>query len=145
MKRSIAPSCLSLLLGVVLAAQQSPAAGAIPTIVVSKTESTGVASWQPAMGEGLAQMFITEFNQLPNFKVLESVGLDDLRSERALGDSGEVSGAESVKKGQWKGADYTFKSTVTRFGGKENTYGGGGMLWRALPFGAGAVLVKKTD
>src|SRR6476646_4079756 len=96
-----------------------------PTIVVAKTEASAIAGWQPAMGEGLAEMLITELTKLTNFKVLESVALDDLRSERALGESGEVSQAESVKKGQWKGADYTFKSKVTRFGSKESTYGGG--------------------
>src|SRR5438876_4054118 len=107
---------------------------AAPTISVAKTEATtGVAGWQPAMGQGLAEMIITELSRLTNFKVLESVALDDLRAERALGESGEVSQAESVKKGQWKGADYTFKSTVTRFGSKENTYGGG--AGPRLPFG----------
>jgi curli biogenesis system outer membrane secretion channel CsgG len=117
---------------------------AAPTISVAKTESTGVAYWQPAMGSGLAQMLITELSQLPNFKVLESVALDDLRAERALGDSGEVAAAESVKKGQWKGADYTFKSTVTRFGSKENNFGGGGYAPK-LPFGVGGFSVKKSE
>src|SRR5256885_16471900 len=83
-----------------------------PTIVVAKTEASAVAGWQPAMGEGLAEMLITELTKLTNFKVLESVALDDLRTERALGESGEVSQSESVKRGQWKGADYTFKSKV---------------------------------
>ena len=96
----------------------------MPTISVAKTENSGVASWQPAMGEGLAQMLITEMANLPNFKVLESVALDDLRAERALGENGEVAKSESVKKGQWKGADYTFKSTVTRFWVKRTK------LWR---------------
>jgi len=131
---------------ITLAASQSHAAEVkvAPTISVAKTEATGVAYWQPAMGEGLAQMMITELGNLPNFKVLESVALDDLRAERALGDSGEVSQAESVKKGQWKGADYTFKSTVTRFGSKENNYGGGGFAPR-LPFGVGGFSVKKSE
>src|SRR5215831_16063262 len=96
-----------------------------PTIVVAKTEASNIAGWQPAMGEGLAEMLITELTKLTNFKVLESVALDDIREERALGESGEVSQSESVKRGQWKGADYTFKSKVTRFGSKENNYGGG--------------------
>lgn len=118
-----------------------------PTLSVAKTESTGVASWQPAMGSGLAQMIITELNQLPNFKVLESVALDDLRAERALGDSGEVGEAERVRKGDWKGADYTFKTTITRFGYKENSYGGSS--WgRHIPFVpalGGSVSVKHTE
>src|SRR5438552_7092593 len=123
--KTTVPSTASLLLALALGAGPAPAAEkTVPTISVAKTESTGVAYWQPAMGEGLAQMLITEMSSLPNFKVLESVALEDLRAERALGESGEVSEAESVKKGQWKGADYTFKSTVTRFGSKENNFGG---------------------
>ena len=114
-----------------------------PTIVVAKTEATALAGWQPAMGEGLAHMLITELSKLTNFSVLESVSLDDLRAERALGESGEVSQSESVKKGQWKGADYTFKSTVTRFGAKENTYGGGQSI--AGFGGFGGFAVKRTE
>jgi curli biogenesis system outer membrane secretion channel CsgG len=130
--------CSPLILALTLAPAQSRGADAkVPTISVAKTEASSVAGWQPAMGEGLAQMIITEMANLPNFKVLESVALDDLRAERALGESGEVSQSESVKKGQWKGADYTFKSTVTRFGSKANNYGGGGIPV-PTPFGIGA-------
>jgi len=137
----------SLFLAIALAPFQSQAADKkVPTISVAKTEGSGVASWQPAMGEGLAQMIITEMANLPNFKVLESVALDDLRTERALGESGEVAQNESVKKGQWKGADYTFKSTVTRFGSKEQDFGGGGVPV-PTPFGIGGghFGVRKTE
>lgn len=125
-----------------LAAEKQP-----PTIVVAKTEAQGIGDWQPAMGEGLAQMMITELNKLDNVKVLESVALDDLRSERNLGENGEVAAGEAVKKGQWKGADYTFKSVVTRFGSKESNYGGGGVpVARGLLGGlAGGFSVKKSE
>src|SRR6266700_2235291 len=137
------PLLLSLTLAASLAHASDPKVA--PTISVAKTEATGVAYWQPAMGEGLAQMMITELGNLPNFKVLESVALDDLRAERALGDSGEVSQAESVKKGQWKGADYTFKSTVTRFGSKENNYGGRG-FGPPIPFvGGGGFAIRTSE
>src|ERR1035437_6734867 len=137
----------SLVLALALAPLHSQAADKkVPTISVAKTEASSVASWQPAMGEGLAQMIITEMANLPNFKVLESVALDDLRAERALGESGEVAQNESVKKGQWKGADYTFKSTVTRFGSKEQNFGGGGIPV-PTPFGIGGghFGVRKTE
>jgi len=145
MRRTVCRFTVSLLLAVAAGTLSASAAESkAPTIVVAKTQATGIAYWQPAMGDGLAQMLITELSALPNFKVLESVALDDLRSERALGESGEVSEAESVKKGQWKGADYTFKSTVTRFGGKQNTYGGSG--WSShLPFGYGGFSVTKSE
>lgn len=99
----------------------------LPTVSVARTESSGVAAWQPAMGDGLAQMMITELSKLPNLKVLESVALEDLREERRLGESGEVSEKESVKKGGWAGADYTLITKVTRFGAKETKFGGGGI------------------
>lgn len=99
----------------------------LPTVSVARTESGGVAAWQPAMGDGLAQMMITELSKLPNMKVLESVALEDLREERRLGESGEVSEKESVKKGAWLGADYTLVTKVTRFGAKESKFGGGGI------------------
>lgn len=136
------------------AAEEAPPApaAAAPTIVVAKTEAQSIASWQPAMGEGLAQMIITELNKLDNVSVLESVALEDLREERRLGESGEVAGNEAVAKGGWKGADYTFKSVVTRFGSKESNYGGGGGGIPVptprgpgfLPFGGG-FSVKKSE
>ena len=137
------PLLLTLALGVFHAqAGDHPA----PTISVAKTESSGVASWQPAMGEGLAQMIITEMSRLSNFKVLESVALEDLRAERALGESGEVAASESVKKGQWKGADYTFKSTVTRFGSKDQSFGGGGVpVPTPFGIGGGSFRIKKSE
>ena len=137
MKLVVSSGYTSLLFTLALAPLQSQAAdSAVPTISVAKTESSGVASWQPAMGDGLAQMIITEMSSLPNFKVLESVALEDLRAERALGENGEVAQNESVKKGQWKGADYTFKSTVTRFGSKDQNFGAGGIPV-PTPFGIG--------
>jgi curli biogenesis system outer membrane secretion channel CsgG len=119
---------LSILLPLATVPAASGAEKTVPTIVVAKTEPKGIGHWQPAMGEGLAQMLITELSKLENMKVLESVALEDLREERRLGENGEVSGAEAVKKGAWKGADYTFKSVVTEFGSKEANYGGGGRV-----------------
>jgi curli biogenesis system outer membrane secretion channel CsgG len=95
------------------------------------------------MGEGLAQMMVTKLSALPNIKVLESLALEDLRSERRLGESGEVADTESVKKGGWKGADYTFVTEVTRFGSKKNSYGGGGWV-PGIP-GVGRFSVEKSQ
>ena len=120
-------------------------AGDKPTISVAKTEASGVAAWQPAMGEGLAQMMITELSGLPNFKVLESVALDDLRAERQLGDSGEVAASESVKKGQWKGADYTFRPPSRALEARRTHTGGGAGGLPRVPFLGGGFGVKKTE
>ena len=76
--------------------------------VIARQGRSILKSWDKTS----AQMLITEFSSLPNFKVLESVALEDLRVERRLGESGEVAESESVKKGLWKGSDYTFNFTL---------------------------------
>jgi curli biogenesis system outer membrane secretion channel CsgG len=109
-----------------------------PTIRVAPTLSQ-LPTWQPALGEGLAQMMITELVRLTNLQVLESVALDDLREERTLGESGEIERSERIKKGHWKGAEYTFKTTITRFGGEQSSFGGSGPVHIPIPipFGGG--------
>ena len=145
MKTAMSIRSVPLLLTLTFGAFHAPL-GAAPTISVAKTEPSGIANWQPAMGEGLAQMIVTEMSSLTNFKVLESLALDDLRAERALGESGEVAASESVKKGQWKGADYTFKSTVTRFGSKDQSFGGGGVpVPTPFGIGGGSFRIKKSE
>jgi curli biogenesis system outer membrane secretion channel CsgG len=140
------PLLLTLLLGatqIVPFAQGQAPAPKKPTLSVAKCESQ-LPNWQPAISQGLADMMITELNKLPQVQVLESVALDDLRQERALGENGEVSQAESVKKGNWKGADYTFKTTITRFGSKETSFGGGG-LNLPVPGGFGKFKVNNRE
>ncbi|MEN9732715.1 MAG: Curli production assembly/transport component CsgG, partial [Verrucomicrobiota bacterium] len=70
-------------------------------------------------------MILTELTRLPNIQVLESLALDDLREERSLGESGEVDRTERIRRGDWKGAEYTFKTVITRFGAAESQSGGG--------------------
>ncbi len=43
-------------------------------------------------------MMITELVRLTNLRVLESVALDDLREEKALG---EVESSKRIKRGHW--------------------------------------------
>ncbi len=115
-----------------------------PTMSVAPSESQ-IAQWQPAIGSGLATMMTTELTKLPNLTVLESIALNDLRAERALGENGEVAAGEKVEKGAWKGADYTFKTTITRFGAKESSFGGGGGFIPKVGIIPGGFGVKNTE
>ena len=75
-------------------------------------------------------------------------GHRDVGGGVVLDEGGEVAASEAVKKGEWKGADYTFKSVVTRFGSKEQNYGGGGapVPARGILGGlAGSFSVKKSE
>src|SRR6516165_6217603 len=70
-----------------------------PTIAVARTESSRISKWQPALGEGLAQMITTELVKSGRFNVMESLALPDLREEQNLVARGEVSADRGVVRG----------------------------------------------
>jgi curli biogenesis system outer membrane secretion channel CsgG len=84
-----------------------------PTIGVAKTESALAAPpWAPDLGRVFGERFVIELARLTNIQVLESFALDDVRAAIA-----------PTSRGHWRGADYTFRSTVTRFGGAKSSPG----------------------
>src|SRR5512137_21335 len=92
-----------------------------PSIFVAPLDGdiSQIQGWQPALGEGLAEMLITELSKLDKFEVLESTALPELVSEIKLGEAGYVGEGEAVKKGGFAGADFMFRGKVTRFGAKQ--------------------------
>ena len=109
-------------------AQQSSASQ--PTMFVAPLEgdASQVMGWQPALGDGLAEMLITELSKLGKFQMVESTALKDLAEEIKLGESGYVNQQEKVDKGGWAGADFMFRGKVTRFGSNQNKVGLGGFV-----------------
>jgi len=99
-----------------------------------------IQGWQPALGEGLAEMLITELSRSGKFEVLESTGLKDLKDEIALGDSGYVADQEKVAKGGFAGADFMFRGKVTRFGSQTKGVNLGGFV----PYSGGSFGMKTT-
>jgi curli biogenesis system outer membrane secretion channel CsgG len=93
------------------------------------------------MGEGLAEMLITELNKINKFEVLESTALPELVSEIKLGEAGYVGEGEAVKKGGFAGADYMFRGKVTRFGSKQAGIDLGGFV----PGSLGKLGVKQNS
>lgn len=114
----------------------------LPTLFVAPLEgdASQVMGWQPALGEGLAEMLTTELSKLGKFQVLESTALKDLAGEIELGESGYISQAERVEKGGWSGADFMFRGKVTRFGSNQKGLGLGGFV----PGSLGKLGVKLT-
>jgi curli biogenesis system outer membrane secretion channel CsgG len=111
--------------------QDKPAtAKSQPTLFVAPLDGdpSQVMGWQPALGEGLAEMLITEITKLNKFQVLESTALKDLKGEIDLGESGYVNDKEKVEKGGWSGADFMFRGKVTRFGSNQKGIGLGGFV-----------------
>jgi curli biogenesis system outer membrane secretion channel CsgG len=102
----------------------------LPTIFVAPLDgdASAVMGWQPALGEGLAEMLITELTKINKFQVLESTALEHLKGEIKLGEDGFVGQDEKVEKGGFAGADFMFRGKVTRFGAKSQGVNLGGFV-----------------
>lgn len=124
----------------------APAADAQkPTLFVAPLDGdvSQILAWQPALGEGLAEMLTTEITRIGKFDVVESTALKELANEIDLGESGYVAEDEKVKKGGWAGADFMLRGKVTRFGSKEQGVGLGGVVPGSL--GKLGVKVSNSD
>ncbi len=132
---------LSMTVTALLASAQAADAN-LPTLFVAPLDgdTSQIMGWQPALGEGLAEMLITEVTKLNKFQVLESTALENLKDEIRLGDEGFVAKDEKVEKGGWAGADFMFRGKVTRFGAKSTGVGLGGFA----PGGLGNLGVKQN-
>lgn len=114
----------------------------LPALIVApfSGNTTAIAYWQPALGEGLAEMLVTELAKLNKFQVLENSQLGVLKDEMKLGEDGYVAAGEQVEKGGWAGADFMFTGKVTQFGNKETKVGLGGFV----PGNLGNLGLKQT-
>ncbi|HEV8543557.1 MAG TPA: CsgG/HfaB family protein [Verrucomicrobiae bacterium] len=114
----------------------------LPTLIVAPltADLSQIQGWQPALGQGLAEMLTTELTKMNKFQVLENTQLGALGDEIKLGESGFVSAAEKVDKGGWSGADFLFSGKVTRFGNKNSRIDLGGFV----PKNFGNLGVKQT-
>ena len=67
-----------------------------------------IQGWQPALGEGLAEMLTTELSNTGKYQMLESTAIADLQDEIKMGEAGYMSYKEKVDKGGFAGADFMF-------------------------------------
>jgi curli biogenesis system outer membrane secretion channel CsgG len=113
-----------------------------PTIFVAPLDGdmAQIQGWQPALGEGLAEMLITELGKIGKFDVLESTALENLKDEIRLGEEGYVGDKEKVDKGGFAGADFMLRGKVTRFGAQQKGVDLGGFA----PKGIGGLGVQQS-
>ena len=114
----------------------------LPSLIVApfSGNTTTIQYWQPALGEGLSEMLITELAKINKFQVLETTQLEVLKDEIKLGQDGWVEPSEKVEKGGFAGADFMFTAKVTQFGHKESKIGLGGFV----PGNFGNLGIKQT-
>jgi curli biogenesis system outer membrane secretion channel CsgG len=130
MKRNVLTplSCSIFVAGLSLTALAEDSAQ--PTLFVAPFtgSTTSIQYWQPAMGEGLCEMLITELGKINKFQVLESTQLGALKDEIKMGEDGFIDQNEKVEKGGWSAADFMFTAKVTRFGSQDTKVGLGGFV-----------------
>ena len=142
MKKNLLAFLCSSILATGLAGRVLAADAGLPALIVAPFtgDITHIAYWQPAMGEGLCEMLITELGKINKFQVLETTQLGALKDEIKMGEDGWVEQSEKVDKGGFAAADFMFTAKVTRFGNKETKIGLGGFV----PGSLGNLGVKQT-
>ena len=133
MKNIARPIFCAFLLSLGLASRAA-AEENLPTLIVAPltADLSQIQGWQPALGEGLAEMLTTELSKINKFQVLENTQLGVLVDEIKLGEAGYVGAAEKVEKGGFAGADFMFSGKVTRFGSKASRLDLGGFVPKNL-------------
>ena len=114
----------------------------LPTLIVApfSGDTVAIQYWQPAMGQGLSEMLVTDLGKINKFTVLENSQIGELKNEINMGQDGWVQPSEKVDKGGFAGADFMFTAKVTRFGSKESHIGLGGFV----PGNLGNLGIKQT-
>src|SRR5215467_13316624 len=102
----------------------------LPSLIVApfSGDKVNIQYWQPALGEGLSEMLITELGKMNKFQVLETTQLETLKDEIKMGQDGWVEPSEKVEKGGFAAADFMFTAKVTRFGQQNTKVGLGGFV-----------------
>ena len=111
MKKNLLAFLCSSILAAGLADRVLAADGELPTLIVApfSGDITHIQYWQPAMGEGLCEMLITEMGKLNKFQVLETTQLGALKDEIKMGEDGWVEQSERVEKGGFAGRHHPFR------------------------------------
>src|SRR5215471_11582204 len=89
-----------------------------------------VNNWwgQYDIGKGMADQVVDELVNDGTFRVIERKKLDTVLAEQdfARSDRADPSAAKLAKVGKVLGVKYIISGSITKFGGEEKNYGGGG-------------------
>ncbi len=76
------------------------------------------------VGEGMADMLITELVKSGKYQVIERQALDKIMQEQQLGQTGMITPQSAAKVGQLLGVELAIIGSVTEFGYKKSDVGG---------------------
>lgn len=114
-------------------------------IAVVSFKCKAAKCWQGQIGEGIADMLATALFQTGRFIVLErKAGLEEIKEELFLSESGWVDPKKAPKKGLLEGADILVLGAITAFEPETEEIGAGGGVIVPLP-GFGGIRLGKKD
>jgi curli biogenesis system outer membrane secretion channel CsgG len=103
-----------------------------PTVAVMDFDYGTVNNWwgQYDIGKGMADQVVDELVNDGTFRVIERKKLDTVLAEQdfAQSDRADPSAAKLAKIGKVLGVKYIIAGSITKFGGEEKSYGGGGFV-----------------
>jgi curli biogenesis system outer membrane secretion channel CsgG len=103
-----------------------------PTVAVMDFDYGTVNNWwgQYDIGKGMADQVVDELVNDGTFRVIERKKLDTVLAEQdfAHSDRADPSAAKLAKIGKVLGVRFIIAGSITKFGGEEKSYGGGGFV-----------------
>ncbi|HXB54497.1 MAG TPA: CsgG/HfaB family protein [Vicinamibacteria bacterium] len=118
------------LVGLSGAAQAQSKKADRPKVAVMDFDYGTVNNWwgQYDIGKGMADQVVDALVNDGSFRVIERKKLDTVLAEQdfARSDRADPSAAKLAKVGKVLGVKYIIAGSITKFGGEEKTYGGGG-------------------
>jgi curli biogenesis system outer membrane secretion channel CsgG len=103
-----------------------------PKVAVMDFDYGTVNNWwgQYDIGKGMADQVVDALVNDGSFRVIERKKLDTVLAEQdfARSDRADPSAAKLAKVGKVLGVRYIIAGSITKFGGEEKTYGGGGLV-----------------
>jgi curli biogenesis system outer membrane secretion channel CsgG len=124
---------LSMAVGLLGLAGTASAQGAKrPTVAVMDFDYGTVNNWwgQYDIGKGMADQVVDALVNDGTFRVIERKKLDTVLAEQDFShsDRADPSAAKLSKIGKVLGVKYIIAGSITKFGGEEKNYGGGGLV-----------------
>jgi curli biogenesis system outer membrane secretion channel CsgG len=124
---------LAVAVGLVALSGTAGAQGAKrPAVAVMDFDYGTVNNWwgQYDIGKGMADQVVDELVNDGTFRVIERKKLDTVLAEQDFShsDRADPSAAKLAKVGKVLGVKYIISGSITKFGGEEKHYGGGGLV-----------------
>lgn len=129
MLAALALACASLLGGSAVEAQ---AKAKRMSVAVMDFDYGTINNWwgQYDIGKGMADQVVDALVNDGSWRVIERKKLDTVLAEQdfARSDRADPSAAKLAKVGKVLGVKYIIAGSITKFGGEEKSYGGGGLI-----------------